>query len=190
MRDRQQDILLLFEPLVGLLVPALGTMLVLTRVIAVAVEVALVAQLDVAAKTLGPARFDVSHDAQVRAQHPMGVLRSMLRAVQHCSCFGVVRLSMIVGAGFNYSRELRLRESRCLCVDGEFAASNSRVDRSAQSSVDMNPLSVTCALGNAGVRFLLISLMILTTEQTNDFSTLPDYCADPGGCDPNTGSES
>ena len=44
MSDRQQHILLLFEPLVSLLVLTLRTMPVLTRVIAVAVEVALVAQ--------------------------------------------------------------------------------------------------------------------------------------------------
>lgn len=42
-------------------------------------------------------------------------------------------------------REPRLRTSRRLSVDGEFERSNSRVDRSARSSVDVNLESYTRA---------------------------------------------
>ena len=54
-RDRQQQTLLFFQPVIGLLVLAFGTVPVLTRVITVVLLVALLAVIELAAETLGAA---------------------------------------------------------------------------------------------------------------------------------------
>src|SRR5712691_12959306 len=55
----QQQLLLLFEPIIGLLILALGTMPVLAGVITVALRLALTAEIELAAETLGAAGFNV-----------------------------------------------------------------------------------------------------------------------------------
>lgn len=81
-RNREQQVLLLREPLVGLIILAFGAMPVFARVVAVALLFALVAVIEVAAKCLGAALFDVLHGAQMRGQHPEAELRPVLFAME------------------------------------------------------------------------------------------------------------
>jgi hypothetical protein len=68
---------LFLEPLIGLLVLALGTVTVLTGVIAVTLLLAVGAEIELAAATLGAAGFNVLHGPQMRRQHPVTELQAI-----------------------------------------------------------------------------------------------------------------
>jgi hypothetical protein len=77
-----QESLLLFEPLVGLLILALGTVTILAGVIAVALRLALRAVIELAAESLGAALFNVAHGAAVRGQQLLAELLPVGSAMQ------------------------------------------------------------------------------------------------------------
>jgi len=57
----QEQVLLLSQPLIGLLILALGTVAVLAGVVTVALRLALLTEIELAAATLGAAAFNVLH---------------------------------------------------------------------------------------------------------------------------------
>ena len=68
---------MLFQPLIGLVVAALGTVTVLAGVIAVALFGALGAVINLAAQRCRAARFNVLHGAAVRGQQPVAELMAI-----------------------------------------------------------------------------------------------------------------
>jgi len=73
---------LVLEPLVRLIILALGTVAVFARVIAVMPLFALFTEIELAAKLLGAAVFNVRHCPEVRRRHPVSELRPIFRAVE------------------------------------------------------------------------------------------------------------
>jgi hypothetical protein len=81
MRGKQQ-LLLRLQPVIGLLVLALGAVAVLAGMIAVTQLVALGAVTELAAQAGGATLFDVLHGPQMRRQYPGTELGSILRTMQ------------------------------------------------------------------------------------------------------------
>jgi len=80
-RDGQQQLLLLVQPLIGLLVAALGTVPVLAGVIAVTLLLTLVTEIDLPAASGGAALFDVEHGPEMGRQHAAAELLPVLWAM-------------------------------------------------------------------------------------------------------------
>jgi hypothetical protein len=82
-RDRQQQTLLVVEPLLGLVLLALGTVPVLTGVVAVMVLLAGLTVIDLAAERLRAALRNVLHGPPMTGQHPVvkfGTVRGAMDA--------------------------------------------------------------------------------------------------------------
>jgi hypothetical protein len=76
-RHRQQETILVFQPLLGLIMLALGTVPVLTGVVAVVVHLAGLTMIDLAAEGLRAAPFNVLHGPQMTRQHPVAKFRAV-----------------------------------------------------------------------------------------------------------------
>jgi hypothetical protein len=73
---------LVLEPLVGLIILAFWTVAVLAGMVAVLVLLALVAEIELAAKRLGAAAFDVLHRPEMRRRHSVLEFRPIGRPVE------------------------------------------------------------------------------------------------------------
>ena len=80
-RHRQQQTLLVFQPLLGLVLLALGTVPVLTGVVAVMIRLAGLTVIDLAAERLRAALLNVLHGPPMTGQHPVAKLRAVLGAM-------------------------------------------------------------------------------------------------------------
>jgi hypothetical protein len=80
--DGKQQIALLLKPFAGLIVLTFWAMAVLAGVERVAVLAADVAEIDLTAEARGAAGFNCFHGSQMRGGHSVGVVGSILRAVQ------------------------------------------------------------------------------------------------------------
>ena len=80
--NRQQQVFLVIEPLVRLIILALWTVAVLAGVVAVEALLALVTEIELAAKRLGAAVFDSVHRPEMRRRHPVSELRPIFRTME------------------------------------------------------------------------------------------------------------
>src|SRR5882724_8280031 len=80
--SREQQSLLFFQPVIGLVVLTLGAVAVLAGVIAETLLIALGAVVELAAKTRGAALFNVPHGPEVSRQHPVGEVGAIVWAMQ------------------------------------------------------------------------------------------------------------
>ena len=70
--NREKEILLILKPCIGLIVLAFGTVPVLAGMIAVVVLLARVAEVDLAAESIGAALFDGLHGLEMAGKHTTG----------------------------------------------------------------------------------------------------------------------
>ena len=73
---------MVIEPLVRLIILALWTVAVLAGVVAVEALLALVTEIELAAKRLGAAVFDSVHRPEMRRRHPVSELRPIFRTME------------------------------------------------------------------------------------------------------------
>jgi hypothetical protein len=80
--DRQEQTLLVFEPLLGLAILALGTVPVLARVVTVMVLLAMVTEIEPSAKNLSAAAFNLLHGPEMRGEHAISEFSSVVGTVE------------------------------------------------------------------------------------------------------------
>ena len=82
MLDGKEDLLLLDEPVFSLIILAFRAVTILTGVETVMEGGAVIAEIDLPARSFGATALDVGHDATVGREHALAEFGKVVRAVQ------------------------------------------------------------------------------------------------------------